>query len=84
MKRWISIVLAAALIAGTWICDLPAGSGGRETGAAQGADSGGGTDSSRSAYAADYEPVFPVHEPLGKGVGAMPGRVGWAYDPRSV
>ena len=84
MKRWISIVLAAALIAGTWICDLPAGSGGRETGAAQGADSGGGTDSSRSAYAADYEPVFPVHEPLGKGVGAMPGRVVWAYDPRSV
>ena len=27
---------------------------------------------------------FPAHEPYGKGVGAMPGRVVWAYEPDSV
>lgn len=27
---------------------------------------------------------FPSHEPYGEGVGAMPGRVVWAYDPDSV
>ena len=28
--------------------------------------------------------VYPQHEPYGKGVGVMPGRVVWAYDPASV
>ena len=28
--------------------------------------------------------VFPSHEPYGKGVGAMPGRVVWSYEPDSV
>ncbi len=27
---------------------------------------------------------FPSHEPYGEGVGAMPGRVVWAYEPDSV
>ena len=27
---------------------------------------------------------YPRHEPYGTGVGAMPGRVVWAYDPDSV
>ena len=27
---------------------------------------------------------FPAHEPYGEGVGAMPGRVVWAYEPDSV
>ncbi len=34
-----------------------------------------------SACAADG---FPAHEPYGEGVGAMPGRVVWAYEPDSV
>lgn len=41
----------------------------------------------RRADAAETVPqnaVFPVHEPYGKGVGAKPGRVVWAYDPESV
>lgn len=31
-----------------------------------------------------YDGVYPQHEPYGTGVGAMPGRVVWAYDPASV
>ena len=31
-----------------------------------------------------YDGIFPQHEPYGTGIGAMPGRVVWAYDPDSV
>lgn len=31
-----------------------------------------------------YDGVYPQHEPYGTGIGAMPGRVVWAYDPASV
>lgn len=31
-----------------------------------------------------YDGIYPEHEPYGKGVGAMPGRVIWAHDPASV
>ena len=31
-----------------------------------------------------YDGIYPQHEPYGTGVGAMPGRVVWAYDPDSV
>lgn len=31
-----------------------------------------------------YDGIYPQHEPYGKGIGAMPGRVVWAYDPGSV
>lgn len=37
-----------------------------------------------AAPQAAYASVFPQHEALGTGVGAMPGRVAWAYDPQSV
>lgn len=33
---------------------------------------------------AAYDGVYPQHEPYGVGVGALPGRVVWAYDPSSV
>lgn len=32
----------------------------------------------------EWASVFPRHEPYGNGIGAMPGRVAWAYDPDSV
>jgi len=41
----------------------------------------------RKADAAETVPqntMFPAHAPYGKGVGAKPGRVAWAYDPESV
>ena len=31
-----------------------------------------------------YDSVFPPHEPLGRGVGAVPGRVAWVRDGASV
>ncbi len=31
-----------------------------------------------------YDGIYPQHEPYGTGVGAMPGRVVWTYDPDSV
>ena len=31
-----------------------------------------------------YDGVYPRHEPYGTGIGAMPGRVVWAYDPDAV
>lgn len=31
-----------------------------------------------------YDGIYPEHEPYGTGIGAMPGRVVWAYDPSSV
>ena len=30
------------------------------------------------------EGVFPRHEPYGRGIGAMPGRVVWAHEPQAV
>lgn len=32
----------------------------------------------------EYDSVFPQHEPYGVGIGAMPGRVVWAYDTDAV
>lgn len=37
-----------------------------------------------SPDALPYDSVFPPHEPLGRGVGAMPGRVVWVRDGASV
>ncbi len=31
-----------------------------------------------------YDGLFPQHPPMGKGLGTMPGRVVWAYDPECV
>lgn len=31
-----------------------------------------------------YDGIYPQHQPYGKGVGAMPGRVVWTHDPASV
>lgn len=44
-----------------------------------------GRSSSQEGIASiSYDGVFPQHGPYGCGVGAMPGRVVWAYDPESV
>ncbi|MCM1136929.1 MAG: DUF362 domain-containing protein [Clostridium sp.] len=31
-----------------------------------------------------YDGIYPEHEPYGKGIGAMPGRVVWAHDASAV
>ncbi len=33
---------------------------------------------------APYDGAYPYHEPYGTGIGAMPGRVVWSYNPDSV
>ncbi len=33
---------------------------------------------------APYDGAYPCHEPYGTGIGAMPGRVVWSYNPDSV
>ncbi|MCI8332486.1 MAG: DUF362 domain-containing protein [Clostridiales bacterium] len=33
---------------------------------------------------APYDGAYPYHEPYGKGIGAMPGRVVWSHQPESV
>lgn len=45
--------------------------------------SGVGLLATSSPSTAD-DSFFPRHEPYGTGIGAMPGRVVWAYDPDSV
>ncbi|HIW77352.1 DUF362 domain-containing protein [Gordonibacter sp.] len=37
-----------------------------------------------SAGSLPYDSVFPPHEPLGRGVGVMPGRVTWVRDAAAV
>lgn len=32
----------------------------------------------------EYDGLFPQHEPMGTGMGAMPGRVVWVYEPECV
>ncbi len=39
---------------------------------------------SASETHAPYDGNYPQHAPYGKGIGAMPGRVVWAYDPDSI
>ena len=45
---------------------------------------GGAEDSDENGENYPYDSVFPQHEPYGTGIGAMPGRVVWTYDPASV
>lgn len=40
----------------------------------------GGSESAPAADAPAYEPLFPSHEPLGRGRGVRPGRVAWVRD----
>lgn len=39
---------------------------------------------SRETTSLPYDGIYPQHEPYGKGIGAMPGRVVWAHDPKTV
>lgn len=42
------------------------------------------TDNFSSENYAPYDGAYPYHEPYGTGIGAMPGRVIWSYNPDSV
>ena len=44
----------------------------------------GAADQSEGASPAAEASTFPSHRPLGRGIGAMPGRVVWSHDPAAV
>ncbi len=44
----------------------------------------GGDNSNMSSTNNTNNSVFPRHEPYGKGIGAIPGRVVWSHNPDSV
>lgn len=86
MKKWLSIILVLALLAA---CGK---SGSQNTGQGNSSQpqtdtaAGGGSmnPSSGSSSHLPYDGSYPEHQPYGTGIGAMPGRVVWAYNPDSV
>ena len=88
--RKTAVLLALGLIFTCAACEAGAETAGAaETGSAslpetQGRADGPGSELEKEETAMSYDGVFPQHEPYGRGIGAMPGRVVWAYDPASV
>ncbi len=94
MKRLISVVLLLAMIFCCTACD-----GNQEfsnntdgTGNSPSSELSSdkreeqNTESTTDSFIPNkkYDNDYPQHEPYGTGIGAMPGRVVWAYDPDSV
>ena len=75
MKRLLSLLTAAALLAALAACGQSTGA--RPTAPVRAQSLAAGTPETGTA-------VFPRHAPSGAGVGAQPGRVVWAHDPDSV
>lgn len=42
------------------------------------------SDAGEGGTTGAYDGILPEHAPLGRGVGAAPGRVAWAHDPAAV
>lgn len=86
MKKITALVLTVILALAVWGCQQAApeqkAESQEETVASQQEPSSKTTVSSGSDRA--YDSLFPQHEPYGTGVGAMPGRVVWAYNPDCV
>lgn len=70
MKKIIAILGCIALLSSLAACNVRKGDSKGVSEKQMAADSSGG--------------IFPTHEPYGVGIGAMPGRVVWAYDTNSV
>lgn len=94
MKKIIAAILAIALLSAVAACGVtptksnpPSGTatvtGNSENGDKKTADAKV-TESKLLQSSRPYDSVFPQHDPYGKGIGAMPGRVTWVHDPDSV
>lgn len=86
MKRKASLLLAVLLLLSFGGCDqqqaerpLPS-----QTEPRSPASAISSSPSRLSPSEAESEFLFPLHEPYGTGIGAMPDRVVWAHDPNSV
>lgn len=79
MKRILTIIVSTMLALSAFGCGQPEQAQGGEPGAPV---------STKTTVTTNVETeentFFPQHQPYGTGVGAMPGRVVWAYDPDSV
>ena len=94
MKRLISVVLLLAMIFCCAACggnqEFSNSTTGTENSPSSEISSGKkeeqNTESTTDSFipSKEYDNVYPQHEPYGTGVGAMPGRVVWAYDSDSV
>ena len=81
MKRQVplkALSLAAVILAGLIVWGVTGAGGTAETSQMN------PTLTEATAMAQTVNSVFPSHEPYGTGIGVMPGRVVWTYDPNSV
>ncbi|WP_314723458.1 DUF362 domain-containing protein [Enterocloster bolteae] len=84
MKRRLRLVITSALCVSLTAC---AGYVEKKPGeSVPGAESSFNDSVSLTSALTENAPqsVFPQHEPYGTGIGAMPGRVVWDFDPQSV
>lgn len=89
MKKILPAILAVLLLTNVIACGEAEGVPSQaETTTSQTtilpADDSAAVFSDVAESALPYNGVYPQHEPYGTGIGAMPGRVVWAYDPDSV
>lgn len=80
MRRLLAFLLMSILLLSLSSCNAP------DNGTSPTDTTGENTvnENSNHTLTAEYDNVYPQHEPYGTGVGAMPGRVVWAHDPDSV
>ena len=83
MKRMISYLLCVLLLASMIACGQTPLSSSTATVQAE-VLSLQSTEQAIRTAATNTDTLFPSHNPYGAGVGAMPGRVVWAYDPSCV
>ena len=93
MKRWICLALIFSMMCYISACgkveqgnDNMSGIASTGTDQSDNLTENDSTEESTGGVKSEipYDGVFPEHEPYGTGIGAMPGRVVWSYDPDSV
>lgn len=83
MKKLGAMVLSLSLLISLTACGDGTQTVSSNAGSAV-SDGSSRTGSVPQQSALPYDGAYPQHEPYGRGVGAMPGRVVWAHDADSV
>ncbi len=89
MKRALAMFFAVCLCCGLTACDSAEIVSSGTSGPAEEPESAKWTGIQTTPEIKEestmpYDGIYPQHAPYGTGIGAMPGRVVWAYDPDSV
>lgn len=87
MKRWLWSICLPAMFFMISACSAKEDAGKKEISGSE--EMPAGDEDAKSFQNEEdkdmpYDGVYPWHEPYGKGVGALPGRVVWAYEPDSI